>query len=288
MAKSEFIIDVNQENFNQVVIEGSHQQPVLVDFWAPWCGPCQMVMPILEKLAEEMAGQFILAKVNIDDEQMLANQYGVRSVPTFKLFKNGQTVGELMGAQPESAFKQLLQPHLERPSDELRMQALTAFRAGDAQAAINLLKEAAKQDPKNTRIHLDLVNIYLKTGQIDAAAELYNSLPEAVRNSEQGKPLGLILKFAKTAQAAGPLEEVEKKLSETPDNPELLVALAAHKLLKQDYEGAFEAFMKALTPDVNVLDGKVKALLLEVFDMLANEAPELVKKYRRRLQMLMF
>lgn len=288
MAKSEFIVDVTQNNFNQVVIGGSHQQPVLVDFWAPWCGPCRMVMPVLEKLAEEMAGQFVLAKVNIDEQQQLAMQYGVRSVPTFKLFKNGQVVGELMGAQPESAFKQLLQPHLERPSDELRLQALAAFRTGDAQTAINLLKEAAKQDPKNTRIHLDLVNLYLKTGQIEAAAELYNSLPEAVRNSEQGKPLGPILKFAKTAQSAGPLEAVEKKLAEDPNNPELLVALAAHKLLQQNYEGAFEAFMKALTPDVNVLNGKVKALLLEVFDMLANEAPELVKKYRRRLQMLMF
>ncbi|WP_294947373.1 thioredoxin [Sulfurivirga sp.] len=288
MAKSEFIIDVTQDNFNQVVIEGSSQQPVLVDFWAPWCGPCRMVMPVLEKLAEEMAGQFILAKVNIDEQQTLAMQYGVRSVPTFKLFKNGQPVAELMGAQPESAFRQLLEPHLVRASDDLRQQALAAFRAGDADTAIALLKKAAAEDPRNTRIHLDLVNIFLKTGRIDEAAELYNSLPEAVRNSAQGKPLGLILKFARTAQSAGPLEEVEKKLAEDPNNPELRVAEAAHKLLRQDYEGAFEAFMKALTPDVNVMDGKVKALLLDVFDMLADEAPELVKKYRRRLQMLMF
>lgn len=288
MANSDFIVDVTQDNFQQVVIEGSNAQPVLVDFWAPWCGPCRMVMPVLEKLANELAGQFVLAKVNIDEQQQLALQYGVRSVPTFKLFKGGQVVGELMGAQPESAFRQLLEPHLVRASDDLRQQAMAAFRAGQVEQAIGLLKEAAAQDPQNTRIHLDLVNIYLKTGQIEAAAELFNSLPQAVRNSEAGKPLGLILKFAKTAQSAGPLEEVEKKLSEDPNNPELLVALAAHRLLQQDYEGALSAFIKALTPDVNVMDGKIKALLLEVFDILDKEAPELVKKYRRRLQMLMF
>ncbi|HID00369.1 MAG TPA: thioredoxin [Piscirickettsiaceae bacterium] len=288
MANSEFIIDVTQDNFQQVVIEGSNAQPVLVDFWAPWCGPCRMVMPMLEKLANELAGQFVLAKVNIDEQQQLALQYGVRSVPTFKLFKGGQVVGELMGAQPESAFRQLLEPHLVRASDELRQQALAAFRAGQTEQAIGLLKEAAAQDPQNTRIHLDLVNLYLKTGQIQAAAELYNSLPQAVRDSEAGKPLGLILKFAKTAQSAGPVETVEQKLQEDPNNPTLLVALAAHRLLQQDYEGALSTFIKALTPDVNVMDGKIKALLLEVFDILDKEAPELVKQYRRRLQMLMF
>jgi len=288
MSQNEFIVNVSQSNFNDVVIECSKERPVLVDFWAPWCGPCRMVMPVLEKLAAEMAGQFVLAKVNIDDEQALAMQYGVRSVPTFKLFRNGQVVGELMGAQPEAAFRQLLEPHLSRPSDALREQAWAAFNAGQTQQAIGLLKEAAAQDPNNTRIHLDLVNMLLKTGHIDEAAELYHKLPQAVRDSERGKPLGLILKFAKTAQSAGPREEVERKLAEDPNNVELKVALAAHKLLAQDYEGALQTFIDALTPDVNVMDGKIKALLLEVFDMLAGEHPELVQKYRRRLQMLMF
>ncbi|SIO04029.1 thioredoxin [Sulfurivirga caldicuralii] len=288
MRQNEFIVNVNQANFNDVVIEGSKERPVLVDFWAPWCGPCRMVMPVLEKLAAEMAGQFVLAKVNIDEEQALAMQYGVRSVPTFKLFSNGEVVGELMGAQPEAAFKQLLEPHLSRPSDALRQQAWAAFSAAQVEQAIGLLKEAAAQDPNNTRIHLDLVNMLLKSGQIDAAAEIYNALPQAVRESERGKPLGLILKFARTAQSAGPREEVERKLAEDPNNVELKVALAAHKLLAQDYEGALQTFIEALTPDVNVMDGKVKELLLQVFDMLVAEEPELVKKYRRRLQMLMF
>ncbi len=141
-----FIFSVTQEDFAQRVLENSRRVPVMVDFWADWCGPCHMLMPILTKLTQEYQGQFLLAKVNSDEQQALASQYGVRSLPTVKLFKSGDVVDEFMGVQQESTIRQLLERHIERESDKIRLQAEQALEANDTEKAHLLLQQATALD----------------------------------------------------------------------------------------------------------------------------------------------
>jgi putative thioredoxin len=129
---SESIVIADAQNFTVQVIEKSEKVPVLVDFWAEWCAPCKMLLPILNKLVEEYQGQFILAKVNSDEQQELAAQYGIRSIPALKLFRHGKVVEEMTGVQSESVLREMIDRHRDRPADKLREQASAAHLAGAA------------------------------------------------------------------------------------------------------------------------------------------------------------
>lgn len=283
------IIDITADNFQDMVVQNSHHVPVLVDFWAPWCGPCKQVMPMLEKLANDLAGRFILAKINTEEETALADQFQIRSVPTFKVFYRGEEVQELQGAQPLSAFQTALEPYLPKdPSEELRAEAQQAFAEGNYEQALNLLGQAAQANPNNFRIHLDLAKMYYQRGHIEKAQELMEKLPEEALQSSEGKALTSLFRFTEMVAEAAPLEEIQATLQQNPNDPEALYGLSGYLILNNQPEAALQTLLRLFSVDRDYREGIARKTLIELFDTLQNDHPDMVLAYRRKLQSLMF
>ncbi len=281
MADSPFIIEVTADNFDQVVLEGSQQQPVLVDFWADWCGPCKALMPILAKLAEEYRGKFILAKVNSDENQALAQQYGIRSLPTVKLFKHGAAVDEFMGALPEGQVREFLDQHIERESDAICNAALAAEAAGDPDKALELLKTANEVDPGRPQIVAALARLLMQKGEADTAEALLNALPTADRESREIAALLAQLEFSREGGIEESAESLQSQLEASPDNLELRYRLALRLLADKQYEAAMQHLLAIMQKDRSFGDDAARKTLLKAFDMLGDDP--LVAIYRRKM-----
>ncbi len=286
MADSPFIKVVNAENFNQVVIEGSRQQPVLVDFWADWCAPCRALMPVLSKLAEEYGGQFILAKVNSDENQGLAQQFGVRSLPTVKLFKDGMPVDEFMGALPESQVREFLDRHIERESDRLLVAAEEALAAGDEDQAMALLQQAREVDPRRPEVITALARLLAARGDAEQAEQLLNALPAADRDSPEVAALLAELEFARAAGDGESVAELTQRLEADPDDSETRFRLAQKLLAEKQYEAAMQQLLTLMQKDREFNDDAARKTLLKVFDMLGDDP--LVARYRRKMFNLLY
>ena len=155
----QFAFDVDAAGFEAAVLEASQRVPVVVDFWAPWCGPCQSLKPILEKLAGEFGGKFLLARVNTDENQEQAMQFGIRGIPDVKAFYRGQVIDQFTGALPESGVREFLARILPSPAEELRQQAAAQRAAGNDTQALETLGEASRLDPGNEQVRIDADNI---------------------------------------------------------------------------------------------------------------------------------
>ena len=173
MADSPYVIAVTAESFRRVVVEGSHERPVLVDFWADWCAPCRMLMPILASLADAYGGKLLVAKVNTEEEQALAVEYSIRSLPTVQLFKDGRPIDQFMGALPEPQVREFLERHLPRESDRLLTQARGLLNAGDRAGAIRMIEQARKADSENARVRLVEAEIEAVGGNIQGLSLIH-------------------------------------------------------------------------------------------------------------------
>jgi putative thioredoxin len=284
MADSPFIIDVTRENYAQLM-EASFEVPVLVDFWASWCQPCHALMPILAKLAEEYQGKFLLGKLNTEEEQEIAAQFGIRSIPNVKLFRNGQPVDEFMGALPEKAVREFLDRHVARESDANVQQAREQLAAGNAAAAIVLLEEAREADPDNPRVSVALAEAHAAAGDTAAAEATLASLPVSEQDKPEVASLRSRLFFEGQLAGAPDATELETRLAGDPDDNEARFQLALRKVVEQDYDAAMELLLELMKKDRGFGDDAGRNTLLKVFELLGDDPR--VGQFRRRMASLL-
>lgn len=284
MSTSPYIMDVTLENFENEVVRRSHTTPVVVDFWAAWCGPCQALMPILARLAEEYQGRFFLAKVNSDEQQALASRFAVRSLPTVKLFKKGAPVAEFLGAQPERAVRALLDQHIGRPSDALLEAALDEEGAGRIDRALSQLRQARDSDPTNKRLSIHLGRILLEQGQVEEAERILNGVTAGAQSDPELAPLLARLEFVRLAVSAPTLPALREMIEKDPENLQARLWLGIRLLLQGDYEAALEQWLSVVRADRRFDNDAGRRMLLNAFAFLGPKS-ELVRKYRQLLAM---
>ena len=282
MSDSPYIFEINEENYQQIVIEGSQSVPVLVDFWAEWCQPCKMLMPLLARLVNEYQGKFLLAKLNTEEQQAIARQFGIRSIPTVKVFKNGQPVDEFMGALPENQIRAFLDKHIPRESDGLLAQADEISRQGDLDGAAAMIEQARQQDPQSSRVLLAHAAIKSMQGEIEQAQEVMSALPLDVQDSPEAVSLKADLQFQQALQDAPAEHDLESRVSNDGADSEGIYQLAAYKVRKGDYETALELLLKLLQKDRTYGDDAGRKGMLAVFDIMGESNP-LVARYRGRM-----
>ncbi|MCW8962817.1 MAG: thioredoxin [Gammaproteobacteria bacterium] len=282
MSDSPYIFEGTPENFEAEVIQKSSEIPVLVDFWASWCNPCQMLMPIVTMLAEEYQGKFHLVKVNSDEQQALASQYGVRSLPTLKLFRHGEVVEEIMGAQPESALRQLLDQYVEAEENPLVTQAQQLLEQGKPEEARKLMEQALEEQPDNQQIAMDLIRLVAMMGDNDAADAMISALPIDLRNSPDVNELRAQILFAKVISDSPGPAELETSIANNPDDLTSRYQLAAWRALEGQHEAALIQLLEIMKKDRSWQDDAGRNGMLAMFDLIPGQ-PELVGKYRRQM-----
>jgi putative thioredoxin len=281
MADSPYIVTVTAENFQSIVLNGSFDRPVLVDFWADWCAPCRMLMPILAQLAEEYRGRFILAKVNTEEQQSLAAQFGIRSLPTVQLFKSGQPVDQFMGALPEGQIREFLDRHIPRASDGLLAQAQGFMAAGDLDAAQSMIDKAREQDPENARLALADVQLMAARGEIAEALSAIDRLPIELATEPEVLALRGQLRFASALDGAPSESDLAARVAADPTDSLARYQQAAYQVLRGEYEAALENLLTLMKRDRAFQEDAGRKGMLAIFDLLG--AGDLVARYRAKM-----
>jgi len=279
-----YIFDATTADFDQSVIENSFHKPVLVDFWAEWCAPCKALMPMLQQIAESYQGELLLAKVDCDAEQDIVARFGIRSLPTVVLFKDGQPVDGFAGAQPESAVRKMLEPHVQMPppaaADPLE-QAEALFSEGRIGEAEALLKVLLGEDNSNAKALILYGRCLAERGELGEA----QAVLDAVKSDEHKAALAgakAQLTFLRQAADLPEVADLKARLAQNPQDDEASYQLAVQQLSRQQYEAALEGLLKLFIRNRGYSEGLPHKTLLQVFDLLGNDHP-LVTSYRRRL-----
>ncbi|MCV4290116.1 thioredoxin [Pseudomonas capsici] len=279
-----YIFETTAANFDQLVIDKSFDQPVLVDFWAEWCAPCKVLMPLLEQITASYQGELLLAKVNCDIEQEIVGRFGIRSLPTVVLFKDGQPVDGFAGAQPESEIRKLLEQHVVMPpppaADPLQ-QAQALFAESSFAEAEAVLKVLLGEDNTNASALILYARCLAERGELGEARTVLDAVKSDAHKAELAGAKAQ-LTFLAEAATLPDAAELKTRLAQNPQDDEASHQLAVQQLSRQQYEAALEGLLKLFIRNRNYAEGLPHKTLLQVFDLLGNDHP-LVTTYRRKL-----
>ncbi len=279
-----FIFEISKDSFNTSVILNSYKLPVIVEFMAVWSEPCISVEADLAALATEFAGQFIFAKVDVDEQPELKEEYAIRNVPTLKVFHNGEIVRTEEGKLQKEELQALLKSYgIYRQSDELRQQARDKHMSGDTVEAVNLLTRAIQMDPKNTRVAMDMVQVFLDIGELEQATALFNKLPDRDKQNETGRSLAGQLSVRKLAANTDGKDALLKRLQNDPADNDARFDLAIVYVDKFDYNKAMEYLFDIFEQDPEYKQGAAREMIINLCNILADNEPQLAQQYRQRL-----
>ncbi len=282
---SQWTIDVNEENFEAAVIERSNDVPVLVDFWAEWCGPCKVLGPVLEKLADEYAGGFVLAKLNVDENPNLAGMFAIQGIPAVKLFRDGDLASEFTGALPEPALREFLTKFLPTANDK-EAQAAAALEAEgkwvEAKAAYETILADA---PNHSQALLGMARLAMHDGDNAAALEYLERI--SIVSDERKEADRLLARL--NLQAGGAQNEavLREKVAANPKNIEARFELAQGLASLEKYAEALKEFLEVVKTDRAFKDDGARKAMIQIFEVLGPEDP-LTDKYRSELAAVLF
>ncbi|RPH65297.1 MAG: thioredoxin [Burkholderiales bacterium] len=280
-------MDTTLERFKADVIDASMQTPVVVDFWAPWCGPCKTLGPMLEKLEQQYGGRFLLVKVDTDAQPELAQHFRIRSIPTVFGIVNGQPVDQFQGALPESQLREFIDRLLPNPGDIELEQAAQAVERGDMAAAVEHLQKAIATDPANDHARLMYAQLLLQDNDAGAAQAQLARVSVEAQNDPQVQAL---LERVRRELAEGlepPPVELVTRVADKPDDLRSRLDLAQHYIGQKTWAPALEQLLEIVRRDRGFGDDVGRKTMIEVFG-LASAQPELVSEWRRRLSAVLF
>lgn len=287
MIQNHTVIDVTEATFARDVLERSREVPVVVDFWAAWCGPCRVLGPVLERLAEEADGEWVLAKLDVDQAPTLSAQYGIQGIPAVKAFRDGRVVAQFVGAQPEPNVRRWLQTIAPTQTEQLLDQAADFEDAGDWASASALYRQALALSPEDRVATLALGRALLFLGQSDEAVPLLERVADDVDLGGEARALLTQASLAHEAAAVGGEAGARARLAENPSDAEALYGLAAALVADENYRGALDTLLTLVRRNRRWRDDAARKTMLGLFDLLGDTDP-LTQEYRSKLSQALF
>jgi putative thioredoxin len=279
------ILDVGDREFEQEVLERSKELPVVVDFWAPWCGPCRTLGPLLERLATEHAGAFILAKVNVDEAPAVAQAFRIQSIPAVKGFRDGAVVAEFVGAHPEAIVRQFLAALLPSEADRLARDGETRAAAGDDDGASRAFTDALARDPRHPRALLGLARLHVAKGDDADALALLERIPPGIPSARDRDRLAAEIRTR--VDATGDEAALRSRVRANPGDLDARLQLGRVLAACGRYEEALAELLEVVRRDPKHADGAARRAMLDVFEVLGSGHPA-TERFRSELARVLF
>ena len=280
-AANPFVVDVSMATFQNDVVQKSMETPVVIDFWAPWCAPCKQLGPILEKLAAEFGGKFVLAKVNTDDEPQIAQAFGIQSLPTVFALVQGNPVDQFVGLMSEEQIRSWLAPLIPSPAQILAREAMELVES-DPKAAEAKYREALSLAPTEDSLKICLANVILKQGRLEECGSILEALAARGFLEPEAERLKSELEVRLAAAESGGVEEARKAAEADPGNLKLKIRLADAYAAASQHRKALEICLDVVKQDFGEARAEAKSTMVKIFDMLG-PASELTGEFRRQL-----